>query len=327
MVLRFTIRRVCDGEGSEKKSKSPGLARNILALVEIVFDEPTIVAKAAEDAETAAAAQQAKKPKKAMSRKARQGSGPVGGFGAAEAEMNRDSDADIDLNDLDSADAYSASSPEIVAYVRRRYGNYASTVLNILSMWEAYGRTYAAWRDKWTSDTDPYRAMRALRLARAARDYQKWLIMVSNYKHKSWYVHIMVWITWRQIFLFGNTYVMSTVMIESRGARIKRIGRRLTSWWPLSLGFTAYKYIDRKTGELREGSRRYNSSPMHQILQKLVLQEESWHSHRAYNRPEKVRLQLALRTTLLKVEVDEIEPPASFSLLPVLLGKTRRTEE
>ena len=148
--------------------------------------------------------------------------------------------------------------------------------------------------------------------------------MVSNYKHKSWYVHTTTWIVWRQLFREGNTYVMSTCMIESRGARLKRIGRRLTSWRPLSTGFTAYKYVDRRSGEMKEGQRTYNSSPMHQMLQRLVLQEDAWHSSHKFCRPEKLRLQLALRTTLLKIEVDDAEPPAgTYSTIPVLLGKTK----
>ena len=114
---------------------------------------------------------------------------------------------------------------------------------------------------------------------------------------------------------------MSTCIIESRGARLKS---RLTSWRPLSTGFTAYKYVDRRSGELKEGQRTYNSSLMHQMLQRLVLQEDAWHSSHKFCRPEKLRLQLALRTTLLKIEVDDAEPPAgTYSTIPVLLGKTK----
>ena len=115
-------------------------------------------------------------------------------------------------------------------------------------------------------------------------------------------------------------------MIESRGARIKRLGRRLVNWRPLCTGFTVYRYIDRKTGEMKEQSRRYNSSPMHQLLQKLCGQEESWHSTASYSRPEKLRLQTALRTTLLKIEVDEAAPPASFSVLPHLQSKAKEAK-
>ena len=119
-------------------------------------------------------------------------------------------------------------------------------------------------------------------------------------KHKSWYVHLTVWVVWRQLFERGDTWPMSTCSIESRGARIKRLGRRVINWRPLVLGFTVYRYINRKTGQLREGKRTYNSSPMQQILEKLALQEDGWHSTGKYNRPERVRLQAALRTTLLK---------------------------
>ena len=63
---------------------------------------------------------------------------------------------------------------------------------------------------------------------------------------------------------------------------------------------------------------------MHQMLQKLVLQEEAWHSSKNFSRPEKVRLQLALRTTLLKIEVDDAEPPpGTFSSLSCLLAKSQ----
>ena len=309
----------------KRKSKSPGLIKNILAIIELVFDEVEVVSAAAA-AEESEASKPAKKAK-ALSRKQRQQAGGAGGFGAEQAaagvEQHDAAEALLDLEDLADSGEFAADSTAIKDYIRKRYGNHSTTVLNILKLWESYGKVYAAWRDPWDLDTDAYRAQRALRFARSARDFQRWLLAVSNYKHKSWYVHVCVWIVWRQLFREGNTYVMSTCMIESRGARIKRLGRRLTSWRPLCIGFTAYRYICRKTGELREGKRAYNSSPMHQLLQRLVLQEDSWHSSGRYNRPEKVRLQAALRTTLLKVEVDEVAPPANISSMTELLRKTK----
>ena len=198
-------------------------------------------------------------------------------------------------------------------------------MLNILRLWDSYGHMYNAWRDPWSDDTNEYRAKRALTFARAARDFAKYLAMVSNYKHKSWYVHMTTWVVWRQFYIHGNTGVMSTCMIESRGARIKRLGRRLTNWRPLCAGFTAYKYICRKTGELIEGSRTYNSSPMYQLLQKLVLQEDSWHSKETFSRPEKVRLQAALRTTLLKVEIEvETARPDAATSMSLLAEKAEK---
>eukprot|EP00965_Chrysotila_dentata_P241238 6204162-Pleurochrysis_carterae.AAC.6 len=39
----------------------------------------------------------------------------------------------------------------------------------------------------------------------------------SNHKHKSWYVHTIVFIVPRQLFKYGNTRRLSTIPIESRG--------------------------------------------------------------------------------------------------------------
>ena len=74
-----------------RKSKSPGLVKNILALIELVIDVPTVAAAAAEAAEASKAGEcpaadaPAAKKAKAPSRKARQQSAPAGGFGAAQA--------------------------------------------------------------------------------------------------------------------------------------------------------------------------------------------------------------------------------------------------
>ena len=78
---------------------------------------------------------------------------------------------------------------------------------------------------------------------------------------------------------------------------------------------------------MKEGQRTYNSSPMHQMLQRLVLQEDAWHSSHKFCRPEKLRLQLALRTTLLKIEVDPdlVPPDGTFSTAQVLLDKVKET--
>eukprot|EP00965_Chrysotila_dentata_P001822 60082-Pleurochrysis_carterae.AAC.1 len=56
---------------------------------------------------------------------------------------------------------------------------------------------------------------------------------VSNYKHQSWYVHYLIWIIPQQIFEYGNLWRYSTAAIESRGAQLKKIGRRTVCWRPL----------------------------------------------------------------------------------------------
>eukprot|EP00965_Chrysotila_dentata_P117565 3884497-Pleurochrysis_carterae.AAC.1 len=59
----------------------------------------------------------------------------------------------------------------------------------------------------------------------AATELARQLNKVSNYKHKSWYVHMIVFIVPRQMFKHGDTWRLSTMPIESRGARLKRYGR------------------------------------------------------------------------------------------------------
>ena len=242
------------------RSKSPGLVRNILAIVELVYPPPPPPAPA--NPQPAAAP-----PKKATSRKDRHGGPPPAPQPAPQAQpatlpaddaVRAFSPADLEA--LDDHDSYSSRATEVAAYIRQRHSNNASRVLWVLRLWEAYGRLYSAWRDKWTSRSREYRRTRCLRFARAARDFAEALKSVSNSNHKSWYVHLVVWIVWRQMMECCDTWQLSTVAIETRGARIKRYGRTLVSWRPLCQGFTVYKYINRATGQLREGLRTYSST-------------------------------------------------------------------
>ena len=119
--------------------------------------------------------------------------------------------------------APTADRESLLSYIRTRYGNQAGVVIKILTAFEAYGELFHEWRAPWDSETDAYRAKRALRLARTARDFQKALTSLSNYKQKSWCTHALVWIVWQQVWLFGNVWPLSTISIESRNARIKKI--------------------------------------------------------------------------------------------------------
>ena len=113
-----------------------------------------------------------------------------------------------------------------------------------------------------------------------------------------------MYIVARQLFKYGNTWCFSTSAIESRGARLKRLGRRLVCWRK-SLGATLYKYVDRRTGKLVERSQEYNSSAVEQLLGKVCRQEDLWHSSDVFARPEKLRLQSQLRSRLLKCDLPE----------------------
>jgi len=121
----------------------------------------------------------------------------------------------------------------------------------------------------------------------------------------------LVWIVWQQLFLFGNTWPLSTISIESRNARIKRYGLRFTSWRPK--GTTTYSYMDRRSGNHVTSERKYESSAVHQLLQRVSLAQASWHSNKRFTAPDRLRLKLHLRSTLIKVEVAD----APSSLPPV----------
>ena len=183
------------------KSKSPGLVKNILAICEIIFDKNTVADYLADTEEEPPPP---KKPK--TSRKdrltAQPGAKPTAT--AAAASSNH-----LSVSSL--AGFESAPDDAILVYIQQKYGNRAGVVIQILTAWEAYGQLFTEWRAEWTADSDEYRAKRALRLARAGRDFQAALISLSNYKQKSWYTHAIVWITWQQVFMFGNTWPLSTI--------------------------------------------------------------------------------------------------------------------
>ena len=293
------------------KSKSPGLSANIMAIVDIIFSNKTSVADAVDAASTAAstdaAAAAPPPPKKAKSRKDRHTAPIAGGFSAGDVTM-ADASVAPSLDALRGADL-SADSDAVATWLRTRYGNHAATVVEILKGWETYGDLFSEWREAWTEDTDAYRAKRSLQFARCARDFMRALNSLSNYKQKSWYTHAIVWICWQQIFLFGNTWPMGTMAIESRNARIKRYGRRFTNWRPFVAGETSYHYVDRRSGVEKTGTRKYNSSPVHQMLQRLALSEKGWHTTNKFSAPQKLRLQAQLRSRVLKIEVADVAPP------------------
>ena len=127
----------------------------------------------------------------------------------------------------------------------------------------------------------------------------------SDYKHKSWYVHFLIWIVARQIALYGDLWRFSTACIESRGARLKRMGRTVICWRPFQDGKSVYVYIDHRTGREIHREQGYKSSPMEQMLSKMLAQEDAWHSDCVFVRPAKLRLQQHLRTRKLKCELED----------------------
>ena len=303
------------------KSKSPGMVKNVLAIIEIIFDKHSVAAM------EAAAPNAPKKAKTA--RKDRHTAHVPGGLGAGEVAAAADEvgqgpagTSHLTLSGLHGLADHDGA--KLLSHIRSRYGNHSQSVIKIMQTWEAYGELFHEWRAEWTCDTEEYRAKRALQLARRARDFQAALCSLSNYKQKSWYTHTLTWIVWQQLFYFRNTWPLSTISIEPRNARIKKYGRRFTNWRPLVQGHTAYDYIDRRTKEHVTSERRYNTSPVHQMLERVALSEIGWHTTQRFTSTDKLRLQAQLRTRLIKVEVADAgttqkNTPTMLSVLSSLL--------
>eukprot|EP00965_Chrysotila_dentata_P151986 5022313-Pleurochrysis_carterae.AAC.4 len=68
-------------------------------------------------------------------------------------------------------------------------------------------------------------------------------------------------------------------MIESRGAKLKKLGRRTVSWRPLKASKTVCNYVDRQTGRAVRRAQKYRSSPMeHMCLRMLMIEVDLSHN-------------------------------------------------
>ena len=329
------------GKQRDVKSKSPGLAVNTQVMCDLVY-APLAAA-------TAPAAPAPARPQTApASRRRRQA--PGGGFGtgaapqANEATVTEEEELDTLLDAIMGQDPDTAG---LTAFLKKRYGNRAANVLDVMKLWECFGDVFSAWREEWPEDTQEYRAKRALRFLRASIEFSKALNKVSNYKHQSWYVHYLVWIVPCQIFELGDTWRYSTCAIESRklspcsplpmpptlehttltgararvlvgGARLKRIGRKVCSW--RKLGAAVYNYIVRRTGLAKRRSQGYCSSPCLQMMERICVAEVQWRdSSSVFARPEHLRLQMQMRSCKLKCELaDDVSVGDAITMLQTL---------
>eukprot|EP00965_Chrysotila_dentata_P216841 6189603-Pleurochrysis_carterae.AAC.1 len=86
-----------------------------------------------------------------------------------------------------------------------------------------------------------------------------------------------------------------------RGAQLKNFGRKTVSWRPLSAASVVYNHIDSRTGLPVRRTQSYKSSPMEQMMKRIVAREEASHDvTSAFARPEALRLQQQLRKCKLK---------------------------
>ena len=108
------------------------------------------------------------------------------------------------------------------------------------------------------------------------------------------------------IYLYGDLWRFCTAAIESRGARLKRMGRTVICWRPYQEGKSVYHYVDHRTGQEVTREQSNKSSPMEQMLSKMLAQERAWHSDSVFVRPAKLRLQQELRRRRLKCEFEHM---------------------
>eukprot|EP00965_Chrysotila_dentata_P094301 3117852-Pleurochrysis_carterae.AAC.2 len=158
--------------------------------------------------------------------------------------------------------------------------------------------------------------------------FGKSLNKVSNYKHQSWYVHYLVYVVPQQLYRHGNTWSFSTCAIESRGARLKRTGRRNISWRPFSAAKAVYSYIDSRTNLPVSLVQGYNSSPMMQMMKRICYLEATWHdTSSVFVRPSRLRLQRQLRASKLKCEIpDSVSVTEAVSMIEALQKRAARTD-
>eukprot|EP00966_Prymnesium_polylepis_P275930 6375400-Prymnesium_polylepis.1 len=109
------------------------------------------MATAVADELSAATTEPPPKKPKAVARKARHMAAAASGFGQEEiqaAGVDPMSTDHLSISDLTGAaclgNAGSGQAP-ILSYLRKRYGNHAETVIQIMKAWETYGELFSEW--------------------------------------------------------------------------------------------------------------------------------------------------------------------------------------
>eukprot|EP00965_Chrysotila_dentata_P257313 6212848-Pleurochrysis_carterae.AAC.2 len=163
------------------QGQSPGLAANIWAIVERGFDSTLPLSAAAAPAaippfsgstSSTAAVPRAPQPivaSRGGGRSRRKRSAPDAGFGTGDAEAEAEAAAEEDNSflELDSLGALFSDEDAVRPFVRGKFDNHASEVLDVLRLWETFDDVYEAWGAPWTSDSEEERAERALCFLRA----------------------------------------------------------------------------------------------------------------------------------------------------------------
>jgi hypothetical protein len=124
------------GDAHFSNSKSPGLVKNVLAIISIIFDTSSVAASLATATEPSEAPP-AKKAK-ATSRKDRHAAPVADGHGQAEvqaAKIDPKSTDHLSIADLAGADMLGnggSGQASVLSYLRQRYDNQAAAVIQIM---------------------------------------------------------------------------------------------------------------------------------------------------------------------------------------------------
>ena len=318
----------------EGDAHSPGLAENIMAIMDIIY------LKAPAPAQEAASNGQVSQP--TANKTARNGGGGAkkrrGGFSvnatssdaasaAAAANTNAADAANTNAADAANTNAASASDApalgvsaadddETLAKLRARYQSHMDIVKLGLDAWKHIGLLYAEWRTPWVTKTIEYASSRALALLKCAIPLSLAMKACSIGKHKSWYSFLLVWVVPRQMAMHGDTWAYGTSPVEQRGARLKKFVRNVVCWRPAHDGWVAPIGPEQSDGTAPARvfikRRKYESCAMMQVLRMCVAQEEMWAApaiegarsgsgEHCLSVSER-RMQTVGRTTLLKFE-------------------------
>ena len=281
----------------EGDAQSPGLSENIKAIMDIIY----LKAPAPPAADAASAAPAGNKTSRAGGggTKKRRGGNSLVVAPAATPAMPAVTPAD------DSA---------LDAKLRDRYGSHMDVVKLGLDAWKELGLLYAEWREPWESSVQSYKDKRAMQFLRCAVRFGPAMKAVSVGKHKSWYVHLTIWVASRQMAVHGDLWAFGTSPVEQRGARLKKFVRNVVSWRPYHSGWVPPLGPVSKDGTCPEpvfvARRKYESCAMMQALRMCVAQEEMWaapaiavaHGGSGGLSVSERRMQTVGRTTLLKLE-------------------------
>ena len=137
---------------------------------------------------------------------------------------------------------------------------------------------------------------RAAEVCQAAVRFAKSFEGVCGGRHRSWYLHLFVYVVPRQIEKYGALWPFSTAALESRGARIKRVKVS----WRSYCAAPADRKIERQ-GRVEKFKQTYKSAPTAQILRMLSAAEDVYHSGKSIGA---ARLKSTGRYSKVKLEAD-----------------------